>query len=89
MISCKISFDVCTYELISKRIENGIDEHEVYSVQMQKKKVMKENSTILIVRVLCSIVLILYHTDCYNITVKNFGKIDSTELSNCYLERKG
>ena len=60
MISCEISFDVCTYELISKRIENGIDEHEVYSVQMQKK-VMKENSTILIVRVLCSIVLTLPH----------------------------
>ena len=76
---------VLTYEPTSKRIENGLD--EVYSVQMQKK-VMKENSTILIVRVLCSIVL-LYHTDCYNITVKNFGKIDSTELSNCYLERKG
>ena len=37
MISCEISFDVRTYELISKRIENGIDEHEVYSVQMQKK----------------------------------------------------
>ena len=64
---------VLTYEPTSKRIENGLD--EVYSVQMQKK-VMKENSTILIVRVLCSIVLTLPHR-----LLQYYGKKISEKLT--------